>query len=224
MTNFTDIIKERFLQEFTEITLESMLTALVLSCILSCIVVLVYRITYSGVLYSHSFAISLVLLSMVTSLVILTVSSNVVLSLGMVGALSIVRFRTAVKDPLDTVYMFWAIGIGITTGAGLIPISIIATLVIGALFMLVKLISSAAQAAPYMIIIRYDEKAERDVERLLKKFPRSRVKSRSSSSSGEEVVLEVRLTKALQNTFKTLKNAEGVHEVNMVAYSGTTLL
>ena len=221
---FTDIIKNRFLQEFTEISIESLLVALALSFVLTCFVVLIYRLTYSGVLYSHGFALSLILLSMVTSLVIITVSSNVVLSLGMVGALSIVRFRTAVKEPMDTIFMFWAIVIGITTGAGLIPTAIIATLAIGLIFLLVNLVGNGKRSSSFMVIIRFEEAGETAVERILELVPNARLKSRSSGEMGEEIVLEVRLNQAAQDAFKALKNENGVKEVNLVSYTGSTLL
>ena len=221
---FTDIIKNRFLQEFTEISIESLLIALLLSFVLTCFVVLIYRLTYSGVLYNHGFALSLILLSMVTSLVIITVSSNVVLSLGMVGALSIVRFRTAVKEPMDTIFMFWAIVIGITTGAGLIPTAIIATLTIGLIFLLVNLAGNRSRSSSYMVIIRFDGKGEEAVERAMQLVPQARLKSRSSGEMGEEVVLELRMNQETQKAFHALKEEPGVKEVNLISYTGSTLL
>ncbi len=226
MTNytFTDIIKNRFLQEFTEISMGSMLGALFLAFVLTCFVLLVYRFTYSGVLYNRGFALSLILLSMVTSLVIITVSSNVVLSLGMVGALSIVRFRTAVKEPMDTIFMFWAIVIGITTGAGLIPTAIIATLCIGLIFMAAHLATGKFKTNSYMVIIRYDEDGTDAVKRAMEKAPKSRLKSKTSNAQGEEIVLEVRLDPAAERAFDALKKQPGIKEVNLVAYTGSTML
>ena len=116
--SISDLIKNKFVEEFTAISVGTLLTTLLLSFVLGLFVLVIYRVTFGGVSFSKSFALSLVMLSMVTSLAILTVRSNVVLSLGMVGALSIVRFRTAIKDPMDTVFMFWSIVIGIITGAG----------------------------------------------------------------------------------------------------------
>lgn len=224
MYNFTDIIKNRFLEEFTEITIEALLTSLVLSCILSCFVILIYRITYSGVLFNRGFALSLVLLSMVTSLVIITVSSNVVLSLGMVGALSIVRFRTAVKEPMDTIFMFWAIVIGITTGAGLVPTAIIATLLIGVIFLIINLFGTGLKVSAYLVVIRYEEDASSNVKRALKSLRSSKIKSCSSTKNGEEIVVEARFSKTAQQAFDTIQKIEGVHEVNIVSYGGSTLL
>ena len=133
--SISDLIKNKFVEEFTAISVGTLLTTLLLSFALGLFVLVIYRVTYGGVSFSKSFALSLVMLSMVTALAILTVRSNVVLSLGMVGALSIVRFRTAIKDPMDTVFMFWSIVIGIITGAGYITVAILAALLLGALFL-----------------------------------------------------------------------------------------
>lgn len=225
MINFTDIIKNSFLEEFSSITIGSLLTALLLSCVLSLFIVLVYRLTYGGVLFNGRFALSLVLLSMITSVVIITVSSSVVLSLGMVGALSIVRFRTAVKDPMDTIFMFWAIVTGITTGAGLVSISVIACLAIGLIFLLVNLLSGKMNRVAYMVILRFDSSAVGEVERTLKSIlPYTRIKSRSANALGEEIVLEARVNENVKKAFYSLKRIEGVKEVNMVSYGGNTLL
>lgn len=129
--SISDLIKNKFVEEFTAISVGTLLTTLLLSFVLGLFVLVIYRVTFGGVSFSKSFALSLVMLSMVTALAILTVRSNVVLSLGMVGALSIVRFRTAIKDPMDTVFMFWSIVIGIITGAGYITVAILAALLLG---------------------------------------------------------------------------------------------
>ena len=125
MNNFTDIIKNRFLEEFTAISVQDALIAIALAFALSLFIVFVYRMTYGGVTYSKNFANCLIMLAMVTAVVILVISSNVVLSLGMVGALSIVRFRTAIKEPTDTAFMFWAIATGIICGAGYVALSLV---------------------------------------------------------------------------------------------------
>ncbi len=224
MYKFTDIIKNRFLEEFSEITIGSLLTALLLSCVLSLFVVFIYRVTYSGSLWNGSFAVSLILLAMVTSLVIITVSSNVVLSLGMVGALSIVRFRTAVKEPMDTIYMFWAIVVGITTGAGLVPTAIIATLLIGLVMLVIHLATGKRMSGLYMVVVRFESAASEGVEEEVKKIKTAKIKSRGATPAGEELILEVRLSDTVRETFDQLKKMEGVSEVNLLSYSGSTLL
>ena len=131
---FSDVFKDKFLSGFSlatqNLTLPNILISLAIAFALGLLIYFIYKKTYRGVLYSHSFNISLIMLCMVTTLIIMCISSAPALSLGMVGALSIVRFRTAVKDPMDTVYMFWAISVGITVGANFILFSIIGTLVI----------------------------------------------------------------------------------------------
>ena len=224
MYSFSDIIKSRFLEEFSEITIENLLTALLLSSILAAFIVLVYRLTYKGVLFNWNFALSLILLSAVTSLAILTVTSNIALSLGMVGALSIVRFRTAVKEPMDTIFMFWAIVAGITTGAGLIPVSVIATLLIGLIFLVASYISTRFRTASYLIILRYAPRGEAAVMEALGRVRNHRVKSMSTYEDGTELVAEARLTRNVRDVFEDLRKAKGVYEVSLVASGGTTTL
>ena len=137
MITFADIVKGKFLEEFSALSMSDALIAIALSFALSLFIVFIYRVTYAGVNYSRNFTGCLMMLSMVTTMVILVISSNMVLSLGMVGALSIVRFRTAVKEPADTAFLFWAIATGIICGAGYVTISILMTLLLGLLFVAV---------------------------------------------------------------------------------------
>ena len=134
--SISDLIKNKFVEEFTAISVGTLLTTLLLSFVLGLFVLVIYRVTYGGVSFSKSFALSLVMLSMVTALAILTVRSNVVLSLGMVGALSIVRFRTAIKEPLDIAFLFWAIAVGIVLAAGFIPLAVFGSVIIGVMLFL----------------------------------------------------------------------------------------
>ena len=149
-----DRIFELFSTELSAVSVEHLLLCVGLCFALSLYIILIYRLTYSGVLYSRRFALSLMVLSLVTSVVILAISSNVVLSLGMVGALSIVRFRTAVKDFMDTVFMFWAIVNGIICGAGFVLISVLASLAIGVLILLVYFLGRVSQRDLYMVVVR----------------------------------------------------------------------
>ena len=160
MINFSDIVKGKFLEEFSAISMTDALTAIALAFALSLFIVFIYRVTYAGVNYSRNFTGCLMMLSMVTALVIMVVSSNVVLSMGMVGALSIVRFRTAVKEPTDTAFMFWAIATGIICGAGYVSIAVLVTLLLGLLFVLVHTISGKQKYGSYMIVVRYDVGSE----------------------------------------------------------------
>ncbi|MDD6888477.1 MAG: DUF4956 domain-containing protein, partial [bacterium] len=152
--NLGDTLSDLLFQEFSSISIGQLLLALGIAFVLSLYIVLIYRLVYTGVLFSKRFALSLVLLGMITCVVVLTISTNVVLSLGMVGALSIVRFRTAVKDVMDTVFMFWAIVVGIMTGAGFALISGIATLVIGVLLLLLFRFGRQFGKGSYLVMLR----------------------------------------------------------------------
>lgn len=135
MTTFQDIFKSNFLENVTSVTVLDMVLAIVLAFLIGLFIFFIYQKTYSGVLYSPGFGVSLIAMTMITTLVILAVTSNVVLSLGMVGALSIVRFRTAIKEPLDIAYLFWAIGAGIVLAAGMIPLAVFGSVVIGVMLL-----------------------------------------------------------------------------------------
>ena len=128
--NFSDIFKSSFIERMTSISILDVFIALALAFVVGLFIMQVYKKTFKGVMYSESFGISLIALSLITTLIILAVTSNVVLSLGMVGALSIVRFRSAIKEPIDIAYLFWAISAGIVIGAGLIPLAIIGSIFI----------------------------------------------------------------------------------------------
>lgn len=222
--SFSDIFKNKFLEEFSAITMQDLLTAVLLAFVLGLFIVLIYRITYAGAMFSKSFAFCLVLLSMITSLVILTISSNVVLSLGMVGALSIVRFRTAIKEPLDTVFMFWAIAIGIITGAGYIPVAIIATLLIGVLFLILTVAGASFSSSAFLLVVRYDAALDEDMLKRLDKKYHAKLKSKNMNGSCYELVLETKLTKKQITEASKLREWDGVQEVNLISYTGSTML
>lgn len=152
---FMDMIKKSVLEQFQSVTVGQMALSVGVAFLMGIFILLVYRQTFRGVLYSKGFAISLVLLAMVTALVIRTISSNLALSLGMVGALSIVRFRTAIKDPVDTVFMFWAITCGIMTGAGQYLVGAFACFGVGLLYFVISLFHKKLQS-PYLLVLRYE--------------------------------------------------------------------
>ena len=145
---FSDIFKSNFLENVTSVTVLDMVLAIVLSFCVGLFIFFVYKKTYSGVMYSAGFGVSLIAMTMITTLVILAVTSNVVLSLGMVGALSIVRFRTAIKEPLDIAFLFWAIAAGIVLAAGMIPLAVIGSVVIGV--MLLVFVNRKPHQNPYL--------------------------------------------------------------------------
>ncbi|MCF0135483.1 MAG: DUF4956 domain-containing protein [Lachnospiraceae bacterium] len=219
-----DGITLQILEEFSSITLSSLLTSILLSFALGLFILLIYRITYAGSMFSKSFALSLVLLSMITSLIILTISSNVVLSLGMVGALSIVRFRTAVKEPMDTIFMFWAICVGIITGAGYVPVAIIATLLIGGLFLALTLAGARFTASAYLVVIHYHADLDASVIKTLSKTARFKLKSKNMSGDSFEMVAEMKLTEKQMERLSHLRSVEGIQEVDFLSYNGGTML
>jgi len=222
MISFTDIIKGKFLEEFSAISVGEMLTAIALSFVLSIFIVYIYRITYSGVSFSRSFAGCLIMLSMVTTVVILVISSNVVLSLGMVGALSIVRFRTAVKEATDTAFLFWAIATGIICGAGYVTISILATLLLGLLFVGMHAFSKQQKDNSYMLVIRYEGDSEAYSH--VSSLPGYRLKNKTMMKNYTELVAEVRLTEDDLKNLDSLRSMEGVREVSIMnSVSGSVL-
>ncbi len=172
MKTFNDIFKSSFLDNVTEFAVIDVLIGMVFALLIGLFIFLVYKKTFSGVMYSTGFALSLVGLSLVTTLVIMAVTSNVVLSLGMVGALSIVRFRAAIKEPLEIVYLFWAIAIGIVIGAGMIPLAVVGSVIIG--IILVLFANLKIHENPYILILNCsNEKAEKPLPWRKSRWPAS---------------------------------------------------
>lgn len=214
MINIADIIQGKFIEEFSAISMGEVLVAIVLSFALSLFIVFIYRVTYAGVSFSASFAGCIIMLSMVTTVVILVISSNVVLSLGMVGALSIVRFRTAIKEPTDTGFLFWAIATGIICGAGYITVSILATLLLGLLFVGVYIFGRKQKSGSYLLVIRYTP--DSDVESKVMSLPGYRLKNKSMTADYTELVAEVRLSGNSTHSVDILRSENGVKEVSLM--------
>lgn len=211
-------IQQLLVQQFTgTITLTSMLLSLVSAFVIALYIVLVYRRTYNGVVMSKSFALLLVLLAMVTSLAVRTISSNLALSLGMVGALSIVRYRTAVKDPMDTGFIFWAIMAGIMAGIGLYLIAIISSLLLGVLFMIIFGVE-IKRAVQYLLIVRYDASAHDAVIAALKKLPKQSLRNKHLVGTTVELTLDVQLAAGQDHVIDPIKAIRGVESVNLVSY------
>ncbi len=222
MINFTDIIKGKFLEEFSAISLNEMITAIALSFVLSLFIVFIYRVTYSGVSFNPNFAGCLIMISMVTTMVILVITSNVVLSLGMVGALSIVRFRTAVKEPTDTAFLFWAIAVGIICGAGYVTVSILGTLMLGLLFVAVFVFSRKTVSNSYMVVARFDEGC--GVDRKISAMPGYQLKNMTVSGDFTELVAELRLSKSGLEKLTALRDEDGVHEISIMRSVSNSVL
>ncbi len=217
---FQDIFKSNFLNNITSISILDMLLALLLAFGIGLFIFLIYKKTFSGVMYSSSFAVTLVALTMITTLVILAVTSNVVLSLGMVGALSIVRFRTAIKEPLDIAFLFWSIAVGIVLAAGLIPLAVIGSLLIG-IFLLV-FVNQKSHANPYIVVISCtDHESEAKAKAFLEEqVKRVVVKSKTARKGVIELNLEVRMKDDNTDFINTLSDMEGVNSAVLVSYNG----
>ena len=218
--NFNDIFKSGFLENVSSISVLDMILTIVLSFGIGLFIFLVYKKTYRGVMYSSGFGTTLIALTMITSIVILAVTSNVVLSLGMVGALSIVRFRTAIKDPLDIAFLFWAIGAGIILAAGMIPLAIIGSLCLG--IILLVFVNLKSHTHPYMVVLNCaNHDAEVKVKEFLEKnVARSTVKSKSAVMGAIEMNIEVRLKEDDTDFINIISKMPGVNSAVIVSYNG----
>ena len=218
--SFNDIFKSGFLDNITSVSLIDMAIALVLAFCLGLYIFMIYKKTFSGVMYSSTFGVTLVAMTMITTLVILAVTSNVVLSLGMVGALSIVRFRTAIKDPLDIAFLFWAIGAGIILAAGMIPLAIIGSVCIG--LILLVFVNQKSHSHPYMVVlncVNHDAEVKAK-EFLAKNVIRSTIKSKSAVKGAIEMNIEVRLKEDDTDFINILSEMPGVNSAVIVSYNG----
>ena len=217
---FADIFKSSFLQNVTSVSILDMVLALVLAFGVGLFIFFVYKKTYAGVMYSSSFGVTLVALTMITTLVILAVTSNIVLSLGMVGALSIVRFRTAIKEPMDIAFLFWSIAVGIVLAAGLIPLAVFGTVIIG--IILLVFATQKDNTNPYIVVLALDgndaEKAA--TEFLAQNTKKYVVKSKTARKGNVEVNLEVRLNHDNTDFINTLATMPGVQNAVLVSYNG----
>ena len=221
MVTFNDIFQTNFLESFITFSLTDTLLSLVAAMLIGLFIYYVYQKTYSGVLYNRSFNVSLVAILMVTTLVINGVTSNVVLSLGMVGALSIVRFRTAVKDPMDLVFLFWALAEGILCGASLLPLALIGCPVLG-VFLLV-FANRQQKDNPYLVILRLaDSELETAVVEMLKKeVKKMQLKSKTvTGGAGTELIYEIRPNDSNTAFINEISKVEGVESAVMVSYDG----
>lgn len=216
--SFMDMIKKSVISEFTgTITVDKILLSLVVAFVIGVFIVFIYKKTYSGVVYSKSFSLCIILLGMVTAMVIRTISSNLALSLGMVGALSIVRFRTAIKEPTDTVFMFWSITAGIMTGAGLYIVAIIASIGIGLLYFLGYMLGFKAKHQ-FLFIIKYEVGMDEFIIKQIKKLPKTKLKSKSITKNIVELTFELELKDNDAKVLDAFKNIDGVTSVSMISY------
>ena len=217
---FNDIFKSSFLQNVSAVQPLDMLIALALAFCVGLFIFYVYRKTYQGVMFSTSFGVTLVALTMITTLVILAVTSNVVLSLGMVGALSIVRFRTAIKEPLDIAFLFWSIAAGIVLAAGLIPLAVFGSVFIGVILLL--FVNRKAASNPYIVVLRCDnaENEKAAAACLAGHTKRCVVKNKTAQKGLIELNCEIRLLDDNTDFINELAAMPGVQSAVLVSYNG----
>ena len=218
--SFQDIFKSSFLEKAETFSVLDFVIAMALAFAMGLFIYYIYKLTYNGVMYSSAFGLSLMAMTMITTLVILAVTSNVVLSLGMVGALSIVRFRTAIKEPMDIAFLFWAIAVGIVLGAGLIPLAVFGSVFVGAI--LYVFANRKVLERPYILIINCkDSEAEKNALVLVKESVRKQVlKSKTVTKGAVELTMEVRLKEENAEFVNKLADAEGVESAVLVSYNG----
>ncbi len=217
---FQDIFKSSFLENVSAVTILDMALALTLAFCIGMLIFLVYKRTYAGVMYASSFGVTLIALTMITTLVILAVTSNIVLSLGMVGALSIVRFRTAIKEPLDIAFLFWSIAAGIVLAAGMIPLAVCGSAAIG--LVLILFANQKSHINPYMVVICCDghDSEVNAVEFLQKQTKRCVIKSKTAQKGFIELNIEIRLKEDNTDFVNTLLEISGVERAVLVSYNG----
>ncbi len=195
------------------------IATLVIALVIGLFLFFIYRKTFGGVMYSRNFNVSLIMLTMVSSLMLMLINNSLALSLGMVGALSIIRFRTAVKDPIDTVFMFWAVGEGIAVGTKFFDIAVIAAIVIGVVMLLLSAFRGKG-AQPYLLIIHYDEAASGQIKQLVKQLPGGRLKSKTVQRDGIELTMEVRLRENETAFVEKFLRVEGVFDAALISHQG----
>lgn len=218
---FNDIFKSNFLEQVSGFSFLDMVISLALAFAIGLFIFEIYRKTYRGVMYSRSFGITLLALAMITDLAIMTVTSNVVLSLGMVGALSIVRFRTAIKEPLDIAFLFWSIVVGIMLGAGMIPLAVFGSVILGVVFLVVC--NHKNSETPYILVLQcsndaVEQTATAELEKVVKRY---NIKSKTVGAEGIELTVEIRLPDGSSTQFiNNLYAVEGVCYATLVSYNG----
>lgn len=217
---FNDIFKSSFLENMASVSIFDMAIALLLAFGIGLFIFFVYKKTYQGVMYSSSFGTTLIALTMITTVVILAVTSNVVLSLGMVGALSIVRFRTAIKEPLDIAFLFWSIAVGIVLAAGMILLAVIGSVIIGAI--LLVFVNKKSHCNPYIVVLScVSHEAEKKAKEYLEKqVQKCVVKSKTAQKGLIELNMEIRMKDDNTDFINVLSDMEGVNSAVLVSYNG----
>ena len=192
---------------------------LCVSFILGLFIYFIYKRSYTGVLFQKSFGIALMMVTMVSSVLIMVLSSNITLSLGTIGSLAIIRFRTAVKDPMDTVFMFWSLAAGVITGAQLYTVAIIASVVLGILMLVISLFKFK-KSMPYILVLRFEDRAKAEVQALLRRFPQGRLKNKTVSRGLIELTIEMNVNDSEIALMDRFADISGVHDASLISYTG----
>lgn len=214
------ILNSNFITNAAAVSGFDMVFGIMSAFLIGLFIFVVYKKTFLGVMFSVNFGMSLIGMSMITCAVILAVSSNVVLSLGMVGALSIVRFRTAVKDPLDIVFLFWAITAGIVIGAGMIPLAVVTSLLMG--IVMIVFVNKKSRRTPYIVVVNCENSDIEDsiMNVIEAKTGKSIIKGKTVSKTGMELTIEVTLNDGYSKFLNDIININGVENAIMVSYNG----
>lgn len=220
LTKFSDVFKNSFVENFNQdLGMGRFLLTMAVALLLGLLIAIVYRVSYRGVLFSRAFAVSLLAMEVITTLILLTITSNVVLSLGMVGALSIIRFRTAIKDPLDIVFLYYAICGGIMCGAGLLGLAAIGTVIVGVILVVASRLPAAADSYILMITVNPEDE-EPIVKYIEKSTKRSKLKSKALVENTVELSMEVTLIAGSTKFLNKLNAYPGVSSVTLVKSTG----
>lgn len=212
MTNLKDL----FAIHFNPL---QVVVSLVLALVVGLYIFFVYKKSFGGVMYSRNFNMSLIMVTLVTTLMLMLIGSSLTLSLGMVGALSIIRYRTAIKDPVDTGFLFWAVGEGVAIGAGFYDAAIIAGVLIG-IFVLLLSAFKVKSAMPFLLVLHYNEAASGPVKQMVKQLPGARLRSKTAQRDGIEMTLELRLRDNETGFVEKFLRVEGVYDASLIAYQG----
>lgn len=199
------------------LTVAYILVSLLCAAICGLIIYFVYKLFYRGAVYSENFAVLIVMTTVITAFIVITIGSNLVLSLGMVGALSIVRFRSAVKDPLDVGFLFWGIAVGITSGAGLYPFALIATAAIALVYILFSVLGKGRRT--FVVVVKYQDSAEEEVSKLLKET-KAKLRGKAKYKGENEVTADIKFKKKSADILDRFLKLEGVTSAVMVEYTG----
>lgn len=215
-----DVLSSNILDGVAQFSITDMIICMALALAIGLFILFVYKKCFSGVMYSSGFAISLIAMTLITAMIILAIGSNIILSLGMVGALSIVRFRSAVKDPMDIAYLFWSISVGIVLGAGMLLLAVFGSLFIGIVLYIFSIKKPSHK--PYILIVNCkNEVVEKQISSILDANIRKKVlRSKTITEDGIELTIEVRLTGQESKFINSISAVNGVNRAVLVSYNG----